>query len=623
MSAQRTLPTSLPKPEGAAARVFIVLMALLQGLLLYLADQAEPLQWWWLLQPGMRTAWTTLALAVPAVLILSVIRLADWRLWQHAALVAALLTPGLLWAAWSITGAEHLLRGAVLGPYGAAMALALFVALPYLQCRTESGSWRAPYTRLFAWVWHNTLSLLLAAVFTLVCWLVLLLWALLFEMIGVGFFRTLFETTAFRYLATGTMVGLGLLIGRLLPEALQVARQVLLGIFTGLLPLLAAVALLFALLLPFAGLAVLREAEGIAMTLMVTVALAVLFTNAVMQDGQRGSPYPAWLRWLVSAGLVAMPVCALLALWAIASRIETFGWTASRIYAIAAGTVLLAYALCYAIAALQRRGPWLSSLAPINVTLSLLLIGLLLALHSPLLDPHRMGAANQMARWVDGRTDPAALDLEYLRFGSGRQGYRAAEALQQDARLQEDPWLRDELDAVLAANRPRGRATVAYERQYSDRERRAVDDAAALSERIRPAAGSDMPDDGFLQAVLATDPAHAAACRQPEDDCIVVLRDFDNSGRDDALLCRAVAPAPRDVRCLECLLWVDAADGWSIAGAVPWHIADEARCLRAQDRLRRGELQLRTQRWPGLELGDESAAVRAGPEALEPWRRER
>src|SRR5690606_33220909 len=208
-SAMSTVAT-LPRNE----RAMIVLLAVLQGGLLYLAERGHEAGWWIFSELSGRVCWYTLVLAVPTLMALSLVRLRDARFWQHAAGAAAVFAGIGAWAAWSATGGPGIQSNAVLWPFSVSVAIGLFVALPWLQCRLATGRWRAPYPCLFEHAWQNALTLALAGLFTGICWMVLWLWGALFSLVEITFFRELFREDAFVYLATGAMAGLGVLIGR-------------------------------------------------------------------------------------------------------------------------------------------------------------------------------------------------------------------------------------------------------------------------------------------------------------------------------------------------------------------------------------------------------------------------
>ncbi len=448
-------PASDDLPLPRQTRAFIVLVALLQGGLLYLAEWGADHGVAPFAALGGRVCWYTLVLTVPSMLLLSVQTLHDRRLWQQLAVVAAVFAALAGWAAWSATGAPGLESNKVLTPFGLSVAAALLIALPWLQFRQHHGSWRASYHALFEHAWQNTLTLALALVFVGVCWGVLTLWAELFALVKIDLFRTLFREDAFIYLATGTMAGLGILIGRTRQRAVQVMRQIVFALCTGLVPLLASIALLFILTLPLTGLQPLWQTRAAAAILLCMVFGLVLFTNAVYQDGATPPAYPGWLRRVVEAGLLTLPLYAGLAFYAVGVRIAQYGWTGERFWGVVLAAVASAYAVGYAIAVLRPRpGQWLAPLARSNKMLSWVVIALLLLVNTPVLDPYRIVVASQLQqlaqRGVTATTDLLQDDLEFLRFANGHRGYHAVQALRDTPVFANDAKRSRQLTLLLA-----------------------------------------------------------------------------------------------------------------------------------------------------------------------------
>ena len=576
------------------SRLFIVLTALLQGLLLWLAETGREHGWWPFSALSGAICWYTLVLGVPGIMAMSVLHLGDRRFWQHAALVTLSLVLPMSWAAWSASGAPGLQSGAVLGPYGFTTTLALFIALPFLQCRLQQGRWCTPYADLFEHAWQNTLTLLLALLFVGICWGVLLLWGSLFHLIGIDFFRDLFRERPFTYLATGGMAGLGILIGRTQHQPIRLALRIVLAIFTGLLPLLATIALLFALSLPFTGLAPLWNTRSATAILMILVALIIAFANAVYQDGAQPPPYPRWLRRFVDAGILSLPVHAGVGLYALFLRIQQYGWTADRYWAALASGVLAAYAIGYALAVVRRQGGWLTLLPRVNIALALTTIALIAASNSPLLDPHRIGVNDQIARWQSGRTDVKQLDLEHLRFNSGIRGYRSVQALRTDPRVVADAHLARRLAKVIE------RQTRYSWTPPEEKRRNAITDIDQLAALVAPAANSPAPPRELLQALLTRDAAEAE-CRHAGDDCVHIARDLDGDGSTDALICDLT-----DDRA-QCELWDHGEGHWRHVGRFDWCCNNGADA--ASRAVRAGDIALERQRWPGLRAGGKKSST--------------
>lgn len=589
------MPTDVRLPRNE--RAFIVLLAVLQGGLMYLAQKGHEAGWWPFAGLAGRVCWYTLVLTVPTMMALSLVRLRAPRFWQHAA--GALVVFGALaaWAAWNATGGPGIRAGEVLGPFGVAMGAGLFVALPWLQCRLDLGHWRAPYPGLFEHAWQNALTLALAALFTGICWLVLSLWGALFALVKIDFFRELFREDAFVYLATGAMAGLGVLIGRTQHRAVAVARQVLFAIFTGLLPLLAFIAVLFVLALPFTGLEPLWDMRSATVTLSAVVALLVAFTNSVLQDGEGERPYPAWLRRLVDAGLVLMPLYALLALYALWLRIHQHGWTADRVWAALAVVVVAGYAFGYAWAVLRGRGDgWLGRIRPVNRVMSLVVVALALLANTPVLDPHRIAVGSQLQRLADGRTGIDDFDLAWLRHDSGRRGYQATLALREAPAWAGDAERLAELERVIART---GRWGLGNQRED---EKPPVLDAATMRSQVRLAEGSVAPAGDWWDAASARG-ADAGSCARASDECILLTPDLDGDGTPDPFLC-----VLGDGYGARCALWSRDPEGaWTVAATLQlWPDGSPERAWRHELRrsLQEGRLQAVPRRWPDIIIGE-------------------
>lgn len=577
-------------------RGFIVLVALLQGLLMYLAELGHEQAWWPLATLGGRVCWYTLVLAVPTAMLLTVQRLDDPRFWQHVAGITGVYALLAWWAAWSATGAPGIDSSNVLGPFGVTLGLGLFVALPYLQCRLAHGRWRAPYPELFEHAWQNALTIALTGLFIGICWLVLELWAALFSLVKIDFFRDLFHERPFAYLATGTMAGLGLLIARTQQRPLHIARQLLFAIFRGLLPLVALIALLFLASLPFTGLAPLWATRSAAAILMGLLLLLVLLTNAVYQDGRGGYPYPLFLRRLVEAGLLAAPVYAALGLYALSLRIGQYGWTPDRFWAVLAAIIVSAYACGYFYTVLRRGSGWLDSLPRVNIVVSLAVMALVALANSPVLDPFRITVASQTDRLHAGKVAAKDVDVEQLRFDSGRRGYIAAEA------LQTEPLFAADADALAKLRRVLARSARYVPHDASEQKRLAVKDLASARALIHPVAGSAIPDDDWLRALQAGT-LQAGGCLMPGSDCVFIERDLNGDGRNDRLLCDLGLSWG-----IVCNLSSQGSDGaWRQTGTARWTNSNDVEKQRKE--LRAGQLEIRQPAWPDLLLGGVEAHV--------------
>lgn len=576
-----TPPLSLP------VRSTIVLIALLQGLALYAAEQlsAQPPFNDTLFSYGFH-AWL---LTIPSAIALTVVDLRDRRLWLHAALASLLVLALAVWIGWNVHGEQGLYAPPLRTPFSLGLALAAFVALPWWQFRLAHGHWRANYSALFERAWQNSLTLALALAFTGLAWLLLWLCAALFKLVQVDFFSELFGEEAFIALFTGSLIGFGMLLGRTQHRAVQITRQVLFAVCRGLLPLLSIIALLFVLVLPFTGLGPLWNTRSAAHLLLTLLVLLVVFVNAVYQHDDQRLPYPRGLRLLVQASLLALPVYAALALYALALRIGQYGWSVERFWGVVVAVLAAGYALGYALAALPHAGRWLQRLEPVNRVMCWLLLSAALLGNSPLIDPVRITLASQLERLRAAPAQISAADGRLLRFDLGRRGVQALRTLQGDPAIAAD-----------------ARAASVVQQALASRERHAlfatdIDDGArtlaGLQASIELARGQRAPDPDWWQA-LAERQLDLEPCAPGEHRCIALRQDLDGDGQDDMLLCR-----PSSDIWVTCRLHVRTAQGWAQAGIATFSGDKDADFTSISKALRNGELQLQRPRWPELQAG--------------------
>jgi len=215
---------------------------------------------------------------------------------------------------------------------------------------------------------------------------------------------------------------------------------------------------------------------------------------------------------------------------------------------------------------------------------------LVLLANSPVLDPQRIAAHSQVARLLDGKTDPADFDVDYLRFLSGRAGHQAL------ARLVDEPRVRD--DAGFA-----GRIERALARQHRWLPWVDAEPTIETVEQARALVATPLPvPEDWWPALLSEDPLESIGCLQPGSDCVAIARDLDGDGSADMLLCNLAGSWAA-----HCQLHVrDAAGGWTDIAQV---VLPDGQRGGAAEALRRGELEPVPRRWPDLVVGGQRVPV--------------
>jgi hypothetical protein len=402
----------------------ILAIAVVQGWLLYGLHIALDTNTW----PASSTwlfCFYAIALLVPAALEILASRLRERLTWAFAVGIAAVAGTLGTYAGWVVEGmgGERYQFEYVFTLY-AALLLAWMIALPFAQSWLWRGTWKVSYQDLFEFAWQNALLIAEAALFTGVFWILLGVWGALFNVVKVSFFADLFGTPAFAYPVSAIVFGYAIYLVESREKIVIMLRRHLLGVFSWLAPLVALIAVLFLVTLPFTGLAPLWSTRHASTLMLWLQVLFIHFVNCAYEDGQSEPRYPAWIKLALRVAVFALPVYAALCAYSLGLRVEQHGWSVARVWAAIATFIAALYGIGYAAAAL-RSSPWMGRIAQINVGMAAVVAGIALLATSPILDPKRLSAASQVARLSAGAVAAAKFDYDYLRFSLGRYGLDA------------------------------------------------------------------------------------------------------------------------------------------------------------------------------------------------------
>ncbi|MFM2409406.1 MAG: hypothetical protein RL481_234, partial [Pseudomonadota bacterium] len=138
---------------------------------------------------------------------------------------------------------------------------ALLIAAPLFQTVRDAGAWRFPYARLHGHVWTDAVIGAASLAFTGVAFLLALLIAQLFDLIGIKFFKELLEEGWFSMSLAGFAFGASLGLLRERDALLATLQRLVLLIFSVLAPVLAFSLIGFLVSLPFTGLTPLWDSD--------------------------------------------------------------------------------------------------------------------------------------------------------------------------------------------------------------------------------------------------------------------------------------------------------------------------------------------------------------------------
>ena len=494
-------------------RLGMIFIGLLQGALCYLLmTYLVPHNDDWLFY-GMPAT-----IAITSALLLTVVSFKQHALWYWMALIFVVVLAMSVWLKWQVEDSDKWRQHEVFMFYGWRLLLMAMLALPWIQYSLHVSREQARYPHFYRQLWLNALTLLIVFVANGLFWLVLLLWSEMFKLVGIPFFSTLFfDTDWFGYVAFGLITALAVVLARTQSRLVTAVQKLLTFIATGLLPLVALLALMFILTLPFTGLEAISQRVSAA-GLMSTLTLLLLLLMAIVREPQKEAlPYPGALRYLIKCALVVTPIYTLIAGWALWVRIQQYGWTPERLYGVLVVVVLLVWSFGYLASILRRGRNPLELQGPVILGVSLLALGLLVLLSSPVIDAWRISVNSHMGLYHSGKIKPDQVSL-YMLDHSGKPGRAALEALQKDVAFNQDSKRRRDLNSLLQGSRDPVKELTATQ----------------LVSKVVIAPGSEKPDDAFWTFVKAQG-YRITSCAE-QNACVLVSQDLNADGHPEQVL---------------------------------------------------------------------------------------
>ncbi|QLR75646.1 DUF4153 domain-containing protein [Citrobacter freundii] len=491
----------------------MIFVGLLQGTLCYLLmTYLVPHNDGWLFYGLPAT------IAITSALLLTVVSFGQRALWYWMALIFVVVLAMSVWLKWQVEDSDKWRQHDVFMFYGWRLLLMAMLALPWIQYSLHVSREQARYPHFYRQLWLNALTLLIVFVANGLFWLVLLLWSEMFKLVGIPFFSTLFfDTDWFGYVAFGLITALAVVLARTQSRLVTAVQKLLTFIATGLLPVVALLALMFILTLPFTGLEAISQRVSAA-GLMSTLTLLLLLLMAIVREPQKEAlPYPGALRYLIKCSLIVAPIYMLIAGWSLWVRIQQYGWTPERLYGVLVVVVLLVWSLGYLASILRRGRNPLELQGPVILGVSLLALGLLILLSSPVIDAWRISVNSHMGLYHSGKIKPDQVSL-YMLEHSGKPGRAALEALQKDVAFNQDSKRRRDLSSLLQGNREPVKELTATQ----------------LVSKVVIAPGSQKPDDAFWTFVK-TQGYRITSCAE-QNACVLVSQDLNADGHPEQVL---------------------------------------------------------------------------------------
>jgi hypothetical protein len=571
------------------------LIGLTQGTALYLLYQAYEAKAWPATDGLLFAPLLAIAVFVPLIVVagLGNLRPRSLALWTVA---ATALCAGL---AWYDIFRDPIAPSAVSGGVAAprivpadawfALTVGLFIGHSLIVAGDADRKFIAGYARYFDVAWKQGFQFVLAATFVGVFWLILWLGAELFRLIRIDALAELIVRRWFWIPVTTAAFTCAIHVTDVRAGIVRGTRNLVLTLLSWLLPLMTAITVAFLIALLFTGLEPLWNTRRATFLLLATAAALIFLINHAYQDDDAETPIAAVVRYSISVAALALVPLIALAAYGVGLRIEQYGWTPSRIVAVACIVVACCYTLGYALAALRPAAAW-RWIERTNVTTAFVILAVLLALFSPIADPARISVADQVARLESGKVTPAQFDFAFLRFGGARYGQQALERLKQK---QDGPAAAEisskASDALNARSRWQAQPVI-----------RATPQSRTQNVTVIHPKGQALPEP-FVQQDWHAAPSSGRLphCLLGDARCEAVLVDLDGDGTAEILLFGLPSSGSWAFKL--------AADGkWSFLGTVL-----NVHCPGVRDALRRGDIVLAQPEWKALSVAGQRLHIQS------------
>lgn len=588
---------------GVSRRVMAARLAtgLLQGVLLYWLYRAAKDGVWPATAQYLMVPLMMLALFLPVLLVSTLGHMSARKgaAWLTAA--ALVILAMALHDAWrGHHGYPMFGNQADRGVYAPSQILALcsvpffFIAQSLVLAGVHDRRWVAGYGAYFEIAWKLGVQLLFSVFFVGALFVVLFMGSALFKLIKLDFLQELLKEAWFNVPVVFTAFSCAMHITDVRPAIVRGIRTLLLVLMSWILPVAAIIVTGFLCSLPFTGLQALWETRHATSVLLSAVVVLVVLINAAFQNGEAVAGVATIVRLSTRAACILIFPLTVIGIYALALRVAQYGWTTDRIIAAACLLVASCYAIGYAWAAYQY-DTWLHPLAAVNVTAAFLVIAVMLALFTPIVDPARISVNSQMARLESGKTAVGQFDFRYLRFEGGRYGKAALERLKQWSAGSDAASVRREAALALA---------LADNQRWLPRKLAAEPISVGENVTVWPS-GAALPASFVSQKwEEVADDRKPACLNSKKGRCDGFMIDMAGDGANEVLLI--------DMAGGDNALMAQGPDGsWGSIGSLNYQYS---RCKPLLDKLKSGEFSVVAPKVKELEVGGQRVGVRMRPE---------
>jgi hypothetical protein len=391
----------------------------------------------------------------------------------------------------------------------ACAALTVAIAAPLFQAWGDAGMPNPPrlaqlaYPDLHDRAWMNVVLWFACWLFTGIVWLLIYLIGQLFALIGIDAIEQLMQQSWFGMMLTGGAFGAAAGLMRDRERILITLQTVVRRVLSVLVPILGVALLLFLASMLVTGLSPLWEATKSTTPIVISAAIvAIILANAAIGDSEGDEAKVRLVRiGAMALGATLLPL-GIIAAISTGLRINQYGLTPDRLWAVVFGGIACAYGLAYLVILIRRRGGWMADIRPANVRLAIGLCGLAFVLAMPIINFGSWSTASQLARLEDGKVTAEKFDWTAMRFDFGPSGQAAVERL---AKSGKTPAIRVAATKGLKLeNRWEGgnEIQVATRSEQFQKRVKILPIAVAIPEALRTAIARNNDCEGAAQCVL-------------------------------------------------------------------------------------------------------------------------
>jgi hypothetical protein len=202
-------------------------------------------------------------------------------------------------------------------------------------------------------------------------------------MLNITWVYQFVKSEQFLFIVPSFLFGIAMTILHQQEDILAKLRNILLAFCRFLYPILVVISLGFLLAIPFSS----KPFASLWQTVIILSSLNILLFNGIYQAGLTKSPYSRWFTLLVYALFIVTTIYLFYSLKFPLLQMRQHGFYLEYFLLLLLPLFLFAYSLCYSLAILLSKQPWLSMVKSTNTILALIIALIYLILALPWIDP--------------------------------------------------------------------------------------------------------------------------------------------------------------------------------------------------------------------------------------------